>query len=151
MNWDQYFLKLISIIKKKSKDPHTNFGAVIVGPDHEIRSTGFNSPPRGVNDNITRRKYRPEKYLWMVHAESNAIFNAARVGIPCKGCTIYINGLPCTECAKAIIQAGIIEVKYNKKEWKKFLEGKDITTGWLSVLDRSLLMLNEAGVEINAI
>jgi deoxycytidylate deaminase len=58
-------------------------GAVIVGPDNEIRSTGYNGLPRGVNDAVEERHSRitGAKYIWSCHAEQNAIFNAARIGI----------------------------------------------------------------------
>jgi dCMP deaminase len=48
-----------------------------------------------------------EKFFWFEHAERNAIYNAARVGIAVAGCTIYINRFPCSDCARAIIQSGI--------------------------------------------
>jgi len=135
MKWETHFMAMCHTVSQKSEDKSTKVGAVIVGPDHEIRSTGYNGLPRGaiglskfegpmsdVSYNPTQylridkkvaqeRMERPLKYLWTEHAERNAIYNAARVGIPLKGCTIYINGLPpCTDCARAIIQSGIIEV-----------------------------------------
>src|SRR5262245_13035493 len=87
-------------------------GAVIVGPDKEIRSTGFNGFPRGVRDDVQARHSRETgaKYLWSSHAERNAIYNAARIGVPLKGCTLYVPWFPCVECAKAIIQSGIAEL-----------------------------------------
>ena len=74
-------------------------GAVIVGPDNEIRSTGYNGLPRGVNDAVEERHSRitGAKYVWSCHAEQNAIFNAARIGIALKGCAIYVPWFPCVE------------------------------------------------------
>jgi dCMP deaminase len=83
---------------------------VIVGPAHEIRSTGYNSFPRGIRDTVPERLERPEKYLWIEHAERNAIYNAARAGTPLQGCTIYVEVTPCMDCARAIVQAGIARV-----------------------------------------
>ena len=59
-------------------------GTVIVGPDNEVRSTGFNGLPRGVRDDLEERHSRitGAKYIWSCHAEQNAIFNAARIGVP---------------------------------------------------------------------
>src|SRR6201994_363850 len=87
-------------------------GAVIVGPDNEIRSTGFNGLPRGVNDAPPERHSRitGAQYILSCHAEQNAIFNAARVGTALKGCSIYVPWFPCVECTKAIIQSGITEL-----------------------------------------
>ncbi len=143
-NWDKYFFELITIIKSKSKDPNTQVGCVIVGPDNEIRSTGYNSFPRKLNDDIKERKERPEKYLWIEHAERNAIYNAARVGIPLKDCTIYMMGLPCTDCARGIIQSGIKKIIYDTKEWAKWTSTKYNA----ELINKSIQMLNECGVEI---
>ena len=71
MNWQDYFLNIAEAVKLKSKDQRTQIGAVIVGQDKEIVSTGFNSFPRGINDNVQERQERPEKYFWMEHAPFN--------------------------------------------------------------------------------
>lgn len=143
-DWNQYFFDMIKVVKSRSKDPNTHVGCVIVGPNKEVRSTGYNSFPRGINDEVPERKERPEKYLWIEHSERNAIYNAARVGVPLEGCTIYMGGIPCMDCARAIIQAGIKQIIYNKTEWEKWnspLYNKEMT-------DKSLIMLREAGVEV---
>jgi dCMP deaminase len=94
----------------RSKDPNTQIGCVVVGPNHEIRSTGYNSFPRGIRDDVPERLVRPTKYLWIEHAERNAICNAARAGTATEGCTIYVEIMPCMDCARAIVQAGIVQV-----------------------------------------
>ena len=86
--WDAYYLNLCTAVAQLSKDQSTQLGCVIAGPAHEIRSTGYNSFPRGINDDVPERQYRPVKYLFMEHAERNAIFNAARVGIPTTGALV---------------------------------------------------------------
>ena len=122
--WDDYFIKMCDLIASKSKDLSTKVGAVIVGPYHEVRATGFNGLPRGVNENSNRLE-RPSKYLWTEHAERNCIYSAARMGTLIDKCTIYINSLPpCSACARAIIQAGIAEVvcEYHQpipKRWEQ--------------------------------
>jgi len=110
--WNRYFIDMANLVACKSKDRSTRVGALIIGPDKEVRSTGYNGFCRGVNDNIEKRHHRPAKYLWTEHAERNAIFNAARAQIGTKGCVMYLNWepMPCADCARAIIQAGIIEV-----------------------------------------
>jgi dCMP deaminase len=97
-------------VSGRSPDTSTKLGAVIIGPDKEIRSTGYNGFVRGVNDNVPERFERPGKYRWFEHSERNAIYNAARVGTPLKGCTLYNFWSPCSDCSRAIIQSGIIEV-----------------------------------------
>ena len=110
ISWDEYFMSLCYLVAMRSKDQNTNVGAVIVGPDNEIRSTGYNSFPRNCDDNIAERQERPEKYFWFEHGERNAIFNAARIGVSLNGCRIYVPGIPCMDCARAIVQSGIREV-----------------------------------------
>jgi dCMP deaminase len=108
--WDEYYLNICGVVATRSKDPNTQVGCIIAGPAHEIRSTGYNSLPRGIRDDVAERLERPTKYLWMEHAERNAIYNAARCGTTMEGCTIYIELMPCMDCARAIVQAGIREV-----------------------------------------
>lgn len=86
MQWREYFIQLAEVVKLKSKDEHTQIGVVIVGSGNEIISTGYNSFARGVKDNVNKRQQRPEKYYWFAHAERNAIYNAARIGVSTKGC-----------------------------------------------------------------
>lgn len=105
--WDEYFIRIARLVATRSKDPNTKMGAVIVGPGREILSTGYNSFPRGADDNRTDRLERPEKYNWMVHAEANAICNAARTGQKLKGSSLYLLGLPCVNCSLMIVQVGI--------------------------------------------
>lgn len=103
-----------------SKDPSTRVGAVIVGPQREVRSTGFNGFPRLICDSPERLNDRERKLKLIVHAEMNAVLAAARIGVPLEGCTLYLaatddtglvwGGPPCTRCTVELIQAGIKEV-----------------------------------------
>ena len=108
--WDGWFLGLCRYIATASKDPSTQNGCVVVGPDREIRSTGFNGLPRGVKDTDDRLNNRELKMQLICHAEENAVSHAARIGVSLKGCTLYCTWPPCIRCARAIIQAGIIRV-----------------------------------------
>ncbi|MRG72124.1 CMP deaminase [Alphaproteobacteria bacterium HT1-32] len=110
IDWDTYFMSLAYLVGMKSKDPRTKVGAVVVGPDNEIRSTGYNSFPRGMNDQVSERYVRPAKHLFFEHAERNAIYNAARMGQSLKGCRIYLPFMPCSDCARGIVQCGVSEV-----------------------------------------
>lgn len=104
--WHLRYLALADHIATWSKDS-TKVGCVIVGPDKEIRAQGYNGIPRGARDDIPERAVRPEKYLYSEHAERNAIFNAARVGTPLQGCTMYTTLHPCCDCCRAAIQSGV--------------------------------------------
>lgn len=106
MNWDDYFMGFAIHASSKSKDPSTKVGCVVVGPDGEIRATGYNGIPRGVKD-LPERLERPAKYLWVSHAEENAVAHAARVGVSLKGCRAYVTHHPCSRCARTLIQAGV--------------------------------------------
>jgi dCMP deaminase len=118
--WDNHFIRLCVEHARMSKDPSTKVGAIIVGPDREIRSTGFNGLPRGIADTRERLTDRELKLSLVVHGEMNAILNAARIGVSVNGCTLYLaatddsgaiwGGAPCTRCAVEIIQSGIREI-----------------------------------------
>lgn len=139
MNWDKYLMEMAALVSTASKDSSTSVGAVIVAPDHSVRSTGYNGFPRGVNDDIKERHQRPLKYSWTVHAEQNAICQAAKSGTHLDGCTIYINGLPpCSICARLIIQSGIKRVVYSNN----FVPEK-----WIGEWNISKEMFLEAGVK----
>lgn len=143
--WDEHFLEIAKVCAKRSKDKHTQVGAVIVGVDKEIVSTGYNSFPRKINDNVPERQERPEKYFWFEHAERNAIYNSARHGVSLKGCTLYVPALPCTDCARGIVQVGIVKVVVDKVENEQWLKR---STKWREHMKRSLQLFKEAGVQI---
>lgn len=146
MNWDTYFLDIASAVSKRSKDRSTKVGCVIVGPDKEIRATGYNGFPRGIYDEAPERHERPEKYLWTEHAERNAIYAAARVGTPLRGSTAYTLIFPCMDCARCLIQAGIVElVTYiPPDEW---LTARDWRGEWF----KARKMMQEAGLDVRLI
>jgi dCMP deaminase len=122
---------------------------VIVGPDHEIRSTGYNGLPRGTDDENPARLVRPQKYFYWEHSERNAIYNAARVGIPLKGCTIYIITTPewigpCADCCRAIIQSGIVRVVQDRPL-------ASVAARWGESTEAGLAMLKEAGIVVDQV
>ena len=118
--WEEYYLDICHAVAARSKDPNTQLGCVIVGPAHEIRSTGYNSFPRGIRDDVPERLARPHKYLWIEHAERNAICNAARAGTATEGCTLFVEIMPCMDCARAIVQAGIVEVAISAERMRQY-------------------------------
>ncbi len=153
-DWDRHFLDMCLFVANKSKDPSTKVGSVIVGPDNEVRGTGYNGFPRKIKDTIERLNDRDTKIKLVVHAEMNAVLAAARVGIPIKGCTMYIwavdavskkpwGGPPCTRCTVELIQAGISEVRVPRP--------KDIPERWKADLDFSRSILLESGVKYHEI
>ena len=106
------------LASKRSKDPSTQVGAIIVSTDNRIVATGWNGMPKSQSkfDNDVLLPWGKDsscnlenKYMYVVHAEPNAIFHASE---SVRGCTMYITWFPCSECAKAIIQAGISKIVY---------------------------------------
>lgn len=110
LNWMRYFYGFAEHAATKSRDT-TKVGAALIGPEGEVRLTGFNGPSRGVLD-LPERFERPAKYDWINHAEASVIGFAAREGIRTKGCTLYVTHAPCSNCASLIVQAGVTKVVY---------------------------------------
>lgn len=139
MNWHRYLFGFAAHAATKSKDA-TQVGAALVGPEREVRLTGFNGPARGVVDNEWRRQ-RPQKYLFASHAEANLIAFAAREGIRTAGCTVYVTHHPCAACARTLIQAGVAEVVY----------GDGRTAMPVEDAEAAREMFAEAGVKVTAV
>lgn len=140
MNWDAYFMSMARLVATRSKDRSTKVGCVLVGPDNEVVSTGYNSFPRGINDVAPERHERPEKYKWTEHAERNAIYNAARIGARTKGTRAYVPWFPCMDCARALVQAGVVEVVGIKPDMTDERWGEDFA--------RAETLFAEAGVYV---
>jgi dCMP deaminase len=114
INWDEYFMGMAVLSGLRSKDPSTKVGACIVDTDNKVVSIGYNGMPRGLDESQlswNRGEDLDSKYLYVCHAEFNAILNT-RVGSALKDCKLYVTLFPCNECAKAIIQTGIKEIIY---------------------------------------
>jgi len=140
-DWIRYFRDIAEVVSTKSKDRSTKIGAVIVDWDNSILSTGYNSFPRGIKDNVEERHERPEKYIWTEHGERNAIYNAARKGIKIEGAKMFLNcRVSCPDCARAIINAGIIEVWFDRDKGAKGKQFDDVQSQKVST------MFQEAGV-----
>lgn len=122
---------------KRSKDPATQVGACIVNNKNKIVGAGYNGLPAGCDDNDfpwdKQGDFLQTKYPYVCHAELNAILN--NIGMDLHGCRIYTALFPCNECAKAIIQSGIIEIIYLSDKY----DGSDTSVA-------SKRMLETAGV-----
>lgn len=147
--WNYRFMAVALHISMWSKDKNTQVGCVVIGPDKEIRSQGYNGMPRGVNDDVIERNERPEKYNWMEHSERNAINNASLCGVSLKGCSMYVTMPPCADCARGIINAGIKELYYMEPYGNKIRQGKN--GNWRDTISASFEMFKEAGVSVTAL
>ena len=110
---DKYYIEVAQLCAKNSYAEKLQVGAIIV-KDGQIMSDGFNGTPCGF-ENKCEFQYidgNLHTFYYVLHAESNAILKCAKYGRPTNGSTLYITHSPCIECAKLIIQAGIIRVVY---------------------------------------
>jgi dCMP deaminase len=113
-NKEENLMELATLVAKRSLDPDTQHGCIAVGANGAILSTGYNGPPRNVND-AQIPLTRPEKYTFFEHAERNCIYNAARNGTSLEGCTFYVTGVPCVDCLRAMYQVGAVKIVYADK------------------------------------
>ena len=116
ISWDEYFMGIAKLSAQRSKDPNTQVGSCIVSSDNRILSCGYNGAPNGFDDDHFpwKREGNPlnTKYMYVCHAEFNAILNFRGNRRDFDGAKIYVDLFPCHECAKAIIQSGIKKVIY---------------------------------------
>jgi dCMP deaminase len=141
LSWDRFYLQVADLIASRSKDRSAKIGAVLV-QNGAIISVGYNGFPRGVNDDVESRHERPAKYAYTEHGERNAIYNAARSGVKTLGSTMYTQGVPCQDCARAVIQAGCSKlVAY----WQA---DANVFPSWQESCRIGREMLEEAGVEV---
>ena len=139
-NEDIRYLRFATLLARKSRDPSTQNGAIIV-KNKEIIGKGVNNFPLGVREDLKIRWERPTKYSFIEHAERNAIYYSARYGHSTEGGVLYCPWFACADCARAIIQAGI--------ERCVGLENDTNLTNqrWLDSILIGNEMLSEAGVQ----
>ena len=121
---DSEWLARCAIKGLESPDPRTKVGCIIVAPDDSVRSDGCNTLPNRIHARLSERLEAPLKYTWVEHAERNAIYKAARLGIAIDGCKLIVELIPCVECARAIIQSGMVEVIINRDRCDSYKGGR---------------------------
>jgi len=124
-SWEETYFAIADIIAKRSKDPRTKVGAVLV-KEKSVIGLGYNSEPR--HSVLEFNWYTEEKYKYVIHAEVNAVANASRLGINCVDADIYITHSPCTNCINTLIQHGIKRIYY-RKPYTDFEISKKIAKG----------------------
>ena len=107
---DQYFMDMARVVAQRSHDEQTQVGCVIVAPNGRVLSTGYNGFPPDMDDGALPASGHA-KYPFMVHAEANAIVSARQ---SLEGATLYCTLIPCIECLKLILTAGIRKVVYSE-------------------------------------
>ena len=118
-SWDEYFMQMAELTAKRSTCLRRNVGAIIVNDKHII-TTGYNGAPKGLPHceelgGCLRQKLgvpsgERHELCRALHAEQNAIIQAATLGQSIEGATIYVTHQPCIICAKMIINAGISRI-----------------------------------------
>lgn len=112
--WDEYFLKIADLVATRSTCPRLHVGAVLVR-ERMIVSSGYNGSPRKSDqcDEVGCRMVNGH-CVATIHAEENAVLQAAYHGIATKGATLYTNYFPCEHCVKTLINAGVKEIVYRE-------------------------------------
>jgi dCMP deaminase len=140
-SWDTYFMDIAELVAKRSTCTRRSVGAVIV-KDKRVLSTGYNGAPSGIThchevgclrEQMNVPSGERHELCRGIHAEQNAIIQAALHGVSINGAMLFCTNLPCSICAKMIINAGISEIIY--------------LSGYAD--EMSLEMLNEAGIQVN--
>ena len=108
MDWDTYFSSLALLISSRSPCHRLHVGCVIVG-EKRVLATGYNGfLPNAEHISVVRNNHEQAT----VHAEQNAISQAAKTGVCIKGATAYVTHYPCINCCKIMIASGISKIKY---------------------------------------
>lgn len=124
----QNLMDIAEVVSRRSHDAETQVGALLINNDSgAILATGFNGFVRSANDGILPNT-RPNKNIYVVHAEENILYNCCRHGISTNNCKIICTQSPCSRCMRAIYQAGIKEViaKHKYRDYETLLTMKDI-------------------------
>lgn len=148
-SWDEYFIGIAEQVSKRSKDPSTKTGCVIVDKNNRPVSFGYNGFIGGC-DETKMSQERPIKYHLVIHSEMNAILFAQK---ELEGCTLYNLYVPCENCLKHMIQLGIKKIVYknsmvesrnnnNNKSMSNSITDEAVTRLLLSVPDVECRNLN---------
>ena len=139
-SWDQYFMEIAALVAKRSTCLRRAVGAILV-KDKRILATGYNGAPAGVRhcsevgclrETLQVASGERHELCRGIHAEQNAIIQAAYHGVPIQGASLYCTNLPCSICTKMLINAGIRTIYYR--------------SGYADELSRDLL--EEAEIEV---
>ena len=139
-SWDAYFMNITFLVAKRSTCLRRAVGSLVV-KDKRILSTGYNGAPTGIRhcnetgclrQTMNVASWEKHELCRGIHAEQNAIIQAAYHGVSIKGATLFCTNLPCSICAKMIINAGITKIRYH--------------SGYADAMSKE--MLEEAGIDI---
>jgi dCMP deaminase len=113
-SWDEYYMGLTYLIASRSKDPSTQVGAIIVDQTNRPLGIGYNGIPQSISDKEINWK-RPDKYVFIEHAEINAMDHASQGVHSLNACTIYVSGMPCPDCTRRLVSRRLRRVVYGNQ------------------------------------
>ncbi len=136
-SWDEYFMEITNLVASRSTCCRRKVGAVL-GKQENILATGYNGAPRGLSHCLEDGCLRERENIPSgerhelcrgLHAEQNAIIQAAYHGISINGASLYCTNLPCVICAKMLINAGIKEIIYQEGYMDRLAEDMIVESG----------------------
>ena len=146
-DWDEYFMGIAEAVSKKSKDPSSKMGCVIVDDNKRVVSLGYNGMVQGADESKMTLEERPMKYYFAIHSEMNALIFAHQ---DLTGCTVYNRVATCENCLKYCLQAGIKRFVY--KELRVHSHSTDPKKSMTNIeTDEAVVRLLAAMPEIEAI
>jgi dCMP deaminase len=120
-SWDEYFVEICAVVARRSTCLRRHVGAILVR-DRRILATGYNGPPRGLKhcaelggcyrERMGVPSGQRHELCRALHAEQNAIIQAALHGVGTPGSTMYVTNFPCSLCVKMLVNAGVVRVVY---------------------------------------
>ncbi len=113
-DWDQYFFEVARVVASRSTCNRAAVGCVIVR-ERRILTTGYNGAPTGLpHCDDVGHLIENGHCIRTLHAEQNALIQAALHGVSTRGATLYVTHQPCFTCAKMIVNAGIVRVVHGR-------------------------------------
>lgn len=140
--WDEYFLKVAMLVSERATCPRMHVGCVLV-KNKRILSTGYNgSIPGDAHCEDEGCIIEDNHCIRTIHAEMNAILQCAIHGVSTQGAVAYVTNMPCTNCAKALIGAGIKEViifsDYHNTQAEMFFDKADVKIKRLPIPEKTI-------------
>lgn len=114
-SFDEYFMNLAFDVSMKSDDVDIRHGAILVSEDNKIIGTGYNGTIKGADMTQIPYNIRDKKRKYMIHAEENCMLNCVVNSLLLKNSKMYVTGLPCVNCLQRIINFGISEIIYARR------------------------------------
>nr|WP_319388019.1 deaminase [uncultured Cohaesibacter sp.] len=136
--FDEWVLECADAVARRSRDPSTKVGCVIVRPDKSFAAVGYNGFPRSMEDRGEWWDSREEKYDRVIHAEMNAL---AAMKEPARGCIVYVTHPPCKECTKFLAAHQVAKVVWRHNDG---IQGRFDTT-------RSEEILTDCGIAFEVV